>query len=136
MYERFLESEYDIEAWLEKSRKLGYKRIILLGHSLGCNKVIHFYFKRRPTDVVGIILTSPPDIVGLAKLPRYQSNYPELLAEARKNIRDNRPRKKLSTQIWNWYELSSQTFLDLFEENRSEERRVGKECRSRWSPYH
>lgn len=53
----------------------------------------------------------------MAKLPRYQSNYPELLAEARKNIRDNRPRKKLSTQIWNWYELSSQTFLDLFEEN-------------------
>ena len=24
-------------------------------------------------------------------------------------------------------------FVDL---NRSEERRVGKECRSRWSPYH
>src|SRR2546430_6066567 len=23
-----------------------------------------------------------------------------------------------------------------FAENRSEERRVGKECRSRWSPYH
>ena len=26
------------------------------------------------------------------------------------------------------------TFID--EEGRSEERRVGKECRSRWSPYH
>ena len=30
--------------------------------------------------------------------------------------------------------------LDLYKENfdpvRSEERRVGKECRSRWSPYH
>ena len=24
----------------------------------------------------------------------------------------------------------------LFDELRSEERRVGKECRSRWSPYH
>ena len=24
----------------------------------------------------------------------------------------------------------------LFDANRSEERRVGKECRSRWSPYH
>ena len=23
-----------------------------------------------------------------------------------------------------------------FQDNRSEERRVGKECRSRWSPYH
>ena len=29
-------------------------------------------------------------------------------------------------------------FKKLFTENedRSEERRVGKECRSRWSPYH
>src|ERR1043166_6044264 len=27
-------------------------------------------------------------------------------------------------------------FGDLFLEDRSEERRVGKECRSRWSPYH
>ena len=25
---------------------------------------------------------------------------------------------------------------DIFEVDRSEERRVGKECRSRWSPYH
>src|SRR3989442_7119311 len=25
---------------------------------------------------------------------------------------------------------------DQFEQGRSEERRVGKECRSRWSPYH
>src|SRR5256885_1166989 len=27
-------------------------------------------------------------------------------------------------------------FEDLTPEHRSEERRVGKECRSRWSPYH
>src|ERR1051326_242864 len=26
--------------------------------------------------------------------------------------------------------------LDLLQDHRSEERRVGKECRSRWSPYH
>ena len=25
---------------------------------------------------------------------------------------------------------------DLIDHKRSEERRVGKECRSRWSPYH
>src|SRR6185437_16638047 len=29
-----------------------------------------------------------------------------------------------------------QTWSQPFCENRSEERRVGKECRSRWSPYH
>ena len=26
--------------------------------------------------------------------------------------------------------------VDLGNQTRSEERRVGKECRSRWSPYH
>ena len=28
------------------------------------------------------------------------------------------------------------TWAAAFEKDRSEERRVGKECRSRWSPYH
>ena len=28
------------------------------------------------------------------------------------------------------------TSVTFFVDNRSEERRVGKECRSRWSPYH
>ena len=36
-------------------------------------------------------------------------------------------------------ELVEQMHEDLYDglaEERSEERRVGKECRSRWSPYH
>ena len=33
-----------------------------------------------------------------------------------------------------WCELY--TFFRLLADGRSEERRVGKECRSRWSPYH
>ena len=39
-----------------------------------------------------------------------------------------------------WFRTGSPTYLirllSHFDENRSEERRVGKECRSRWSPYH
>jgi len=31
---------------------------------------------------------------------------------------------------------AAQAFIELGHEVRSEERRVGKECRSRWSPYH
>ena len=31
---------------------------------------------------------------------------------------------------------NGQDALDLIDDKRSEERRVGKECRSRWSPYH
>ena len=33
-------------------------------------------------------------------------------------------------------QLSTGEYYDTYEFQRSEERRVGKECRSRWSPYH
>ena len=33
-------------------------------------------------------------------------------------------------------QLASSLFSKQLAESRSEERRVGKECRSRWSPYH
>ena len=43
----------------------------------------------------------------------------------------------------NWYRVQAQEerdhamlFYQYLQNNRSEERRVGKECRSRWSPYH
>ena len=36
-----------------------------------------------------------------------------------------------------WYEEERASLLALLPDHRrSEERRVGKECRSRWSPYH
>ena len=31
---------------------------------------------------------------------------------------------------------NTKSFCDFYILDRSEERRVGKECRSRWSPYH
>ena len=33
-------------------------------------------------------------------------------------------------------EIEEATEQQIFQAVRSEERRVGKECRSRWSPYH
>ena len=37
--------------------------------------------------------------------------------------------------LGNWTGFSTKLYSSLFA-GRSEERRVGKECRSRWSPYH
>lgn len=117
VYERFENCVPDIESWLEKSRELGYKKIIVIGHSLGVSKVVHHFYKTKPEDVVGVILASPPDMVGLVKKTEYQSNYEKLLDEAKQNIQNNNPRKLLSEEVWDWYTLSSQTFVDLFEEN-------------------
>ena len=44
-------------------------------------------------------------------------------------------KKKEKTQI-NRIRNEKEVTTDTTEIQRSEERRVGKECRSRWSPYH
>src|SRR6266851_5589648 len=46
----------------------------------------------------------------------------------------SRRTKRLGRQR-DWW-TSQRNQADLLSEARSEERRVGKECRSRWSPYH
>src|SRR3712207_3074774 len=44
---------------------------------------------------------------------------------------DNRRQRGFREGWWNWGGITRRARLE-----RSEERRVGKECRSRWSPYH
>lgn len=116
-YERFSDCIYDIDGWLNEVKKLGYKKVILLGHSLGCNKTIHFYSKKQPKDIAGVILASPPDMVGLFEKTEYQPNHKELLAEAIRNIKEGNPRKLVTGMVWDWYQLSSQTYFDLSETN-------------------
>ena len=36
----------------------------------------------------------------------------------------------------NWVDIRDKIRRRKYKRSRSEERRVGKECRSRWSPYH
>ena len=59
------------------------------------------------------------------------STYPER-AKTRNAKRDERVALIVLSDEWNgpWVQV------DGTAEVRSEERRVGKECRSRWSPYH
>ena len=53
------------------------------------------------------------------------------------NIKGVRERKKLTLDAAAKQTGVSRSMLAQIERgDRSEERRVGKECRSRWSPYH
>lgn len=117
MYELFEDCPKDISAWIAKVKELGYSKIILLGHSLGCNKTIYYMYKHQDPDVSGVILASPPDMVGLVELERYQPNHAELLKEAQQLVASGKPRQLLSSDIWDGeYILSAQTYLSLFQE--------------------
>ena len=55
-FERFEDSPKDIDAMIRYARTLGYKKIILAGHSTGANKVLYYQYKRKNPAVKGIIL--------------------------------------------------------------------------------
>ena len=120
MYELFEDCPKDISAWIAKAKELGYKKIILLGHSLGCNKVVYYLHKYTDPDITGVILASPPDMVGLVELEKYQPNHTELLKEAHELIASGKPRQLLSGDLWEGeYILSAQTYISLFEKGGS-----------------
>ena len=55
---------------------------------------------------------------------------------ASSHLVDRSKRSHAGFGLHNNIPLTSPAFSHLFLDFRSEERRVGKECRSRWSPYH
>ena len=115
MYEIFEDCIYDIDLAIETAKEKGYKRIILLGHSYGCNKVIYYYYKKHP-NILGVILASAPDMIG-SHLSAQAVDYKELLKEAKENIDNNKPTKLLHKMIEDYMYMSSQTYYDWYNEN-------------------
>lgn len=111
MYEIFEDCIFDIDLAICKAKQLGYKRLILMGHSYGCNKVIYYYYKKCP-DILGVILASAPDMMGL-QLYR-QKDYNELIKEAKENIDNGNSTKILSNLIEDYMYMSSQTYYNWF----------------------
>lgn len=114
MYEIFEDCIYDIDLAIQTAKDKGYKKIILLGHSYGCNKVIYYYYKKYP-NILGIILASAPDMVGLHL--SVQSDYKELLIEAKENIDNNEPEKLLHKMIEDYMYMSSKTYYNWYNDN-------------------
>lgn len=115
MYELFEDCIYDIDLAIQTAKDKGYKRIILLGHSYGCNKVIYYFYKKHP-NILGIIFASAPDMMG-SYLSAQSDEYEKLLNEAKENIDNNEPTKLLHKMIENYMYMSSQTYYNWYNEN-------------------
>lgn len=114
MYEIFEECLDDIDLALTIAINKGYKRIFLLGHSYGCNKVIYYYYKKHP-NILEIILASAPDMIGIHQ--ELQPDYKELLKEAKQNIDNKEPTKLLHKKIEDYMYMSSQTYYNWYSDN-------------------
>lgn len=58
-FEKFEECVLDIRAMIAYARRLGYKKIILAGHSTGANKALYYLYKTKDRSVKGLILLGP-----------------------------------------------------------------------------
>lgn len=93
-FERFEESVYDIDGAVSFLRRAGFRRVVLSGHSSGCQKIAHYAYKKKCRRISGIILMSPVDdynydssyfgknhaeIVRLAKRVKARGGYDALM---------------------------------------------------------
>lgn len=93
-YEKFPESVYDIEAWVEKAKELGYKKIILASHSMGGCKNLHYVAVKGSSEIDKFLFISIPDACG------YFNNYEkETLKEAEDLVNSGRGKELLSKKI-------------------------------------
>lgn len=109
-FEIFEECVYDIDAWIKVAKNLGYKKIILQGHSLGTSKVVYYLNKTKSKDVKGIILISPTDMLGFVM---NETNYNELIKKASALAERNLPKELIIEGPYE-YILSAQTVLNFF----------------------
>ena len=72
------------------------------------------------------------DLPADAREPVAAAFFPILLVPVREQLADHGATIKTAWRAFNGVVVESVIMHD----DRSEERRVGKECRSRWSPYH
>ena len=77
------------------------------------------------------------------EIDEYSSTYLQMLSHsiaAKEFTRNEESQQIYNRLVFNLFMLVQKTketfFLRQSNTTRSEERRVGKECRSRWSPYH
>ena len=60
-FEMFDNCIEDLQAYIDFAKSQGYKKIILGGHSYGCNKVIYYLYKTKSVDIDKYILIAPTD---------------------------------------------------------------------------
>ncbi|MEG1990280.1 MAG: hypothetical protein RR144_04200 [Clostridia bacterium] len=121
-FEDIFDSYYDICAAIKEMQNLGYTKIHLQGHSLGCTKIVYTYNKLKQSNkmqilnsVKSIILLSLVDIVGIQKYS-LKDKYDEYLnyavdQEKQNNLDNLMPYKDLELP------MSVKTYLRYFRDN-------------------
>lgn len=110
-YENYNNWYQDLDAWFKFLKK--YKKIIVVSHSLGCNKIIDYMHKTKNNKVSKIFLLAPQDTNYLVNIRKNNGMLQEAL-ENKKNGNNN----LISKMFLGFCYLSTNTFLDFYENKK------------------
>jgi pimeloyl-ACP methyl ester carboxylesterase len=88
----------DLDAALDYLKERGYRRIVLIGHSLGAIKSLIYQGTRRRADVVGIVSCSAPRQFYSERAAR-QPGFREVIEEAERKIAGGKGEELLSVSV-------------------------------------
>jgi len=110
----------DIDAWIAKAFSLGYKNIILQGHSLGTEKIVYYLAKGKYRNKIkAVILLGFSDSFGTHNQNLRKSKF-ALMREAKKLVRAKKGNFFLTS---NWLShagvlpQNAQSYLNFFKDN-------------------
>lgn len=101
----------DVESYVKYAKKQGFKKIILAGHSLGSNKIIH-YLGNTPDNFVDYFIVSAP--VDLAHWFAVMPNISECLEKAKEFVADNREKEILPYLFGGFSPMNAESALRFY----------------------
>jgi alpha-beta hydrolase superfamily lysophospholipase len=110
----------DIDGVINTALKFGYKKVVLVGHSTGCNKAAYYLSRKNPVCVPGAVLLAPmSDYADTVKFTNPKI-FNRALKEARKLVAAGKPGALLPETYWA-RPVDAQRFLSLFTPESVEE---------------
>jgi pimeloyl-ACP methyl ester carboxylesterase len=110
--EEFKDCTLDIKTAVNFLSNKGYEKIVLDGHSLGCQKVTYYKHKTRDQRVSGLILLAPVDDVAFSK-NTLKAKYNESINIARKMVESGKGDDAVQKWMAFYDFLSANMFLNV-----------------------
>ena len=95
-FERFEDCVMDIRAAVGLARRSGFRQVVLVGHSTGCQKIAYYQHKIKDRSVTALVLLAPADDYAVAR-EELGNRWSVVLEKARRVVRRralDEPRKE------------------------------------------
>lgn len=110
--EKFDDCVIDIKAAIDFLNKREYKKIILEGHSLGCQKTTFYKYKTKDKRVKGLILLAPVDDLGFTR-KLLRNKYKKSLGIAKEMVRNGKANQSVPKWMAFYPLLNAKMFLSV-----------------------